>query len=149
MLHNTNEERSVIIHFPYRVGYLLGFRRRDVEKKNTIRIFLEKNAKVISDTKFDANIFLPSLMMVYCAEISPSYIGNVQAPILKTLPIIRANNDTKYRTMEIKHLEFHELTSTQLTTLSFKLRDETGDPIIFDNPFNLENVCINLMFREK
>jgi len=147
-MSNNDNVYAIEIIFPWKLAYLLGYRQKQVVN-GKISIHLRKGNISLADTDFDKDVFIPSVLMLYCNEVKPSYIGSLQAPILKCQPIMSSTSDNLYRTMEIKHLEFHDLSKTILTTLSFQLRDESGEPIVFEDEYNQESVSINLVFREK
>ena len=105
----------------------------------------ETNEVFFSDKHFDINSLVPHSMSIYCDFIEPTFVGNMQARILKTFPLRKVTEISESLTLEPKHLEFHDLNTRELRSMNFALFDHAGNPLKFKD--NKQNIILGLLMK--
>jgi hypothetical protein len=104
---------------------------------------LERNTYHHSNKGLDINNITHNIF-VYTNIINYSLVGNVYAPILRTVPTYSANRGS-YVTKEFIHKYYHRLSSNYIKQITIDLRDDQGENI----KFHSGKVSVILHFRRK
>ena len=97
------------------------------------------------DKPMNYNAWTPNSIFIYANFINYSPIGNVEAPILKIIPIESEGGSKAYSIFESKTDELHDVVFSQLSNIRFQLRRVDGEPIAFEKMYP-SDVILSLKF---
>lgn len=149
-------KEKLIIQLPYAVLFNMGERsfipvdgikKADAENTYNYKIYVEPGKD--NDYRFmaapDPWAFYPDMAFIYCDFVQENLIGNVNAPILRAIPITHKNFNQQYITYSVTNLEYLAMSKCDLSNVLFELKDVGGDPLPFRN--NNSSVIITILVR--
>ena len=97
---------------------------------------------------------MPNTLSVHTDFTSPIVAGGKYCRLLKFIPILQDLQATDGSVMstvsyESHHMDFVNLSTTELQSLQFQLRDGVGKPLVFENNDNNAVTFINLLFQKQ
>lgn len=143
-----------LIQLPYSLMFNLGERSfvprdgislKDASEVYSYKIFINKNQAYKFQAGPNPFAFFPDMGFLYCDFIKETYVGSRSGTVLRSFPISMKKHNQDYVTYSVKNPEYYPLSKYDLTTVSFQLRDVTGNFLPFKNPDS--NVIVNFIIR--
>jgi hypothetical protein len=149
-VQNNAHTSAVCVFLSWKLGGMLGVRSQmhpDWRGDETVG-YLRLNTRrtLYGHARVNVNIYCPENIQIYANFVEPSVVGNVKTSILKSVPVIR-NDENGFLHYEPRHLEFRRLTFSHLMNLHFQLLSADGKEIKF--AFEDSPVHMLLEFRKK
>lgn len=147
---------KVVVELPYAVMFNMGERgfipatgvtKRDAQNALAYKVYIAPGAN--NDYRFlaapDPWAFFPDMAFIYCDFVQENLLGELNAPILRSIPITHKNFERQYITYSVSNPEFLSVSKYDLSNIFFELKDVTGNPLPFKNKF--ANVMITILLR--
>lgn len=134
------------LKIPYRLAVMMGSTMQPTSEGMVV-YRIQPDSLFGFEEPMKYNVWIPNFLMLYCNFIESSPIGNVLAPILKTIPIIIKTEEDEYRTYESVTDEPHRVTFSQLSNLKFLLKTVDGREAPFVG--NLPTTILTLKFTKE
>lgn len=141
---------EAIFYLPIFLAEMLGFREYATTRDSALAVFAGRQGDTfLSRQQVDTNALAPQTMSVVCDFIQPAFVGGVQSPVLKTVPVkfLESGARDSSLTYEPKNLEYHTINSRQLGDLHFQLFDSAGSEIQFKD--YAQNVILGLTIKTR
>jgi hypothetical protein len=144
---------SLLLVMHYRLAGMLGFGAQcethwnhETTHRDLVYLTLNSGRLFTAHARVNVNAFSPDNIMIYANFVEPSLTGNINAAILKSVPVI-PTGESGFLHYEPRHLEFRRIAFSQLNNLHFQLSQTDGKEIKF--AFTDVDVRMLLEFRRK
>ncbi len=84
-------------------------------------------------------------MHVYCDLIKPQIFGDVDAPLLRIVPLQRQSDTPEAMNQVFNHIYFKPVMGDSIRTISIDIKDDIGRPV----PFMRGRLVVTLVFKKK
>ncbi len=133
-----NRSLVVRIRVPHEIRLLLGISQDDDI------VLADESNQFISDERLDPHYLYPGVMICYANFVNHSVIGDEFYPVLKVIPINRAEEQDNYVTTHFENLEYIKCNTSRLDLLHFQLKRLDGELINFETN---EKIMMNLAIQ--
>ncbi len=135
------------------MAFLCGSLNINTDKTTTIKI--PRSVNNLTETKITFNDlgvslsrFAPSSIMMYSDIVKQSSMGGNQRDLLSVFPFKYYTPGHQSHHYEVNHLQFKEVTTTNIDSISFEFRCANDQPIYFLPYINID-IVFSLFFRLK
>lgn len=142
---------KAVFYLPIFIAHILGFREYAVTDNGTLAVFAGHEGDVfLARQMIDISALSPQSLALVCDFIEPTFVGAVQSPVLKTIPVKFVEKSGAVGssiTYEPKNLEYHPLNTRELSSMHFQIIDASGDQVQFED-FN-QNIILGLTIKTR
>ena len=128
---------------------ILGFREGQYKtvRNGTMGYFsVSKRQNIFARTLMDAYALVPNSISIYTDVIEQKLMGSVQTSVIKTMPVKHKFGKSRpSTTYEATNIEYYNMATRDLSSMSFRLMDHSGHEIEFQNPN--QNVTLSLILK--
>lgn len=149
-------EKECVIQLPYSLMFNMGERSfvpqkgislSDATSAYSYKLQLNHTKKYEFAAPPDPYAFYPDMAFLHCDFIQENVIGNTSAPILKGFPLTHKAHDMNYHTFQVYTPEYYPVSKFDLSTMSFSLKDITGQYVPFQD--KNANVIVTMLIRNR
>ena len=151
-------DQTIEIGIPYSLAFNMGERKFNTldPESNFFRIKLAPAQQTLNMTDRlqhymevppDPLAYYPEMGFLYCDFINYNILGEISAPIIKAFPLSTRGKNSNYITYTPQTLEYYPISKYDLSTMSFELRDVSGNFLPFK--FQDNNIIITIMIRRR
>lgn len=136
------------LYLPWELALIIGINILPYPGNSHVKVGSYMPGEIKLCVPFRKDLFVPKDIMLYADFIRPSFIGNVEGCLLKTIPVTKhTTTETECITYEPYNLEYHDLKFYDNNALPFQLLTTSGNAISFLN--KKTPIELSLIFRKK